>query len=250
MMANLDLISIIDVESTGLTPATDEVIELGCILYSLSHNTVLQQVSTLVAVGVDVNPVEHINGISAGSAHLVQAPDDNSVLHSALSMCLRADAFVAHKAQFDRNFLECFINAHDYSYDYPLLSKPWIDSMAITWPRATRQGCSLRDLAGDYSIPVWKPHRALTDCILLSEILQAEPRAKELLEKELEPKVWATWASTPRDKAGHARAKASGLRWNQPECPAKSVWSRLMHEDDIQQLPFEVVTMEVAAHAN
>ena len=222
-MANLDLLAILDVESTGLTPTTDEVIELGVVLYSLSHNTVLQQVSTLVPVGVDVNPTEHLNGISASSANLVHAPDDNSVLHSALSMCLRADALVAHNAQFDRNFLECFINALDYDYDYPLLSKSWIDTRAITWPRAHRQGCKL-----------------------IAHILQREPMAAELLAKELEPKVWATWRSVVSDKEGQARAKAAGFRWNRPECPARQVWSRLIHPDDIKALPFEVVAMEVS----
>ena len=116
--------------------------------------------------------------------------------------------------------------------------------MAITWPRAIRQGCNLVELALAYSVPVWSNHRALTDCQLLSHIIQREPRAAELLAKELEPKVWATWASTPADKQGHARAKAAGFRWNDKNCPASGVWSRLMHPDDIAHLPFEVATME------
>lgn len=87
-MGKLDLISIIDVESTGLNSTTDEVIELGCVLYSLSHNCVLQQVSTLVPVSVDVNPVEHINGISAGAANSCQEKGELIFMSSQLLTCL------------------------------------------------------------------------------------------------------------------------------------------------------------------
>lgn len=247
-MADLDLLALVDVESTGLNPTTDEVIELGCILYSLSHNTVLQQVSTLVPVSVDVNPTEHLNGISAGAAGCCGSSDDNSILHAALEMIGEAHAIAAHNAQFDRSFLEKFICDHDYEiHKYsPLGHAPWIDTRAIAWPKATRQGCSLVELALSYGIPVWANHRALTDCQLLAHIIQREPDAARLLARELESKVWATWASTPFDKEGHARAKSAGFRWNDKSCPANGVWSRLMHPDDIQTLPFEVVVMEVS----
>ena len=245
-MAKLDLLGIVDVESTGLNPTTDEVIELGCILYLLSHNCVLQQVSTLVPVNGD-NGAQSINGISRDAANTMGL-DSNPTLHSALWILrYMADAVVAHNSAFDKSFLESFVSNYDYDFsqDKVLGDTPWIDTRAITWPKAIRQGCSLVELALSYGIPVWSNHRALTDCHLIAHILQREPMAAELLAKELEPKVWATWRSVPSDKQGQARAKATGFRWNRPECPASQVWSRLMHPDDIQALPFEVVAMEV-----
>lgn len=231
--STLDLICVVDTETTGLNPTTHEVIELGCILFSLSHNCVLQQVSTLVPISGDVNPVEHINGISAGAANggqvlsgLVQFID--GALHVA-------DAAIAHNAPFDKAFIERYFGRH-----YQL---PWIDTLAINWPRATRQGCNLTELALAYGVPVWQNHRALTDCQLLAHIIQREPMAAQLLTKELEPKVWATWASTRDDKEGQQRARLAGFRWSRPECPAKGVWSRLIHPDDIPALGLEVVVM-------
>lgn len=237
-MVDLDLICLLDVESTGLNPTTDEVIELGCVLYSLSHNTVLQQVSTVMPVSVAVNPAEHINGISVLAAN---TPMTFSGYYPATqligSMLKHSDVICAHNALFDKSF------AQKLKLFEPI-KQPWIDTMAITWPRATRQGCNLVELALAYSVPVWQNHRALTDCQLLAHIIQREPRAARLLAKELEPKVWATWRTTADDKAGQAKARAKGFRWNRPECPARQVWSRLMHPDDVAGLGFEVVVME------
>lgn len=235
-MAKLDLLGIVDVETTGLNPTTDEVIELGCILYSLSHNTVLQQVSTLVPVSVDVSPTEHLNGISAGAANRIRTLEDCHVLHDqVINLLFEADAIVAHNAKFDKSFIDQKL-AKALQADLC-----WIDTRAITWPKATRQGCNLVELALCYGVPVWANHRALTDCQLIAHILQREPEAGRLLAKELEPKVWATWRSVASDKEGQAKAKAAGFRWNSKECPANQVWSRRMHPDDVESLPFEVV---------
>ena len=237
-MANLDLILIIDVETTGLNPTTDEVIELGCILFSLSHNCVLQQVSTLVPVSMDVSPTEHINGITAGAGYsLLDESFLEAVVEGALSATSYADAFVAHNAKFDRDFLAPWLGDS---------SSPWIDSRSIQWPRAYRQGCNLVELALCYEIPVFGNHRALADCQLLASIIQREPNAAQLLAKELEPKVWATWRTVASDRDGQAKAKAAGFRWKDKNCPADGVWSRKMHPSDVAGLGFEVVTLPCA----
>ena len=234
----LDLIAIIDIETTGLNPTTDEVIEIGCVLFSLSHKTVLQQLSTLVPVSFDVNPVEHLNGISAGAANSMYYLQHVFPVESAIKELVKnSDAVVAHNASFDRSFIGPYL----HEVDRPKVS--WIDSRAITWPRANRQGCNLVELALAYGIPVWSNHRALTDCQLLAHIIQREPDAARLLARELEPKVWVTWRSTPADKAGHAVARAAGFRWNDKACPVDKVWSRQMHADDVEGLPFEAVVV-------
>lgn len=238
-MSDLDLLAICDVETTGLNPVTDEVIELGCVLYSLSHNCVLQQVSTLVPVSVWVSPTERLNDISAASANFMGRLNSLDIAESLFfQMCKNADVIAAHNASFDRSFVaDGWLEGCD---------TPWIDTRAIQWPNASRQGCSLVELALAYEIPVWSNHRALTDCQLLTHIIQREPLAPQLLAKELEPKVWATWRTTREDRAGQAKARAAGFRWGRDECPANGVWSRLMHPSDVAALPFEVVVIDVA----
>ncbi|MEO0868894.1 MAG: 3'-5' exonuclease, partial [Cyanobacteria bacterium J06642_11] len=100
----LDLLALVDVESTGLSPTTDEVIELGVILFSLSHNCILQQVSTLVPVSMDVSPTEHINGITARAANDKKAYHYGYGLDFINSILLMADACAAHNASFDKAF--------------------------------------------------------------------------------------------------------------------------------------------------
>lgn len=116
-------------------------------------------------------------------------------------------------------------------------------SLAINWPRATHQGCNLTELALAYEVPVWANHRALTDCQLLAHIIQREPIAAQLLAKELGPKLWAAWRSTADDVVGRKMVKDAGFRWKNPACPASGVWSRLMHPDDIEKIPFDVVVL-------
>ena len=205
-MPNLDLISIVDVKTTGLNPAIDEVIELGCILFSLKHNTVLQQVSTLLPVSLDVSPTEHINGIAAGAANSLNDHESSflspaeslleEMIRTADAVVAHADAVVIHNAPFDKAF------AQDY-FDR-LGEELWIDSRWIMWPRAHRLGCNLVELALCYGVPVWNNHRALYDCQLLAHIIQREPDAKRLLARELEPKVRAIWKTTKKDREGQA----------------------------------------------
>ncbi len=232
---SLDLICLLDVETTGINPTTNEVIELGCILFSLSHNCVLQQVSTLVPIEGN-NTARSINGISRNAANSIGMLGAFEGVFEELF--IGADALVAHNAFFDRSFTPEWLRA---------INDTWIDTRSVTWPRANRQGCNLVELALCYDIPVWSNHRALKDCQLLAHIVEREPMAAQLLAKELGPKVWATWRSTPDDKQGQQMVKAAGFRWNRPECPASRVWSRLMHPDDATGLGFEVVTMEVNA---
>lgn len=44
----LEQVLIIDTETTGLEPENGQVIEIGAILYSVSHQTTIQQVSVLL----------------------------------------------------------------------------------------------------------------------------------------------------------------------------------------------------------
>lgn len=131
----LDLIAIIDVETTGLVPTQHEVIELGCILFSLSHNTVLQQVSTLVPVSVDANPVECINGISAGAAMATGLKNSSLVLECIEEFMRDADVTAAHNASFDKSFWEA--TAIKRGWYQP---QKWIDPSPSTGPALPTKG--------------------------------------------------------------------------------------------------------------
>lgn len=92
---------ILDTETQGIEPAEHAVIEVGAILYSLEHATALESFSSLIRA--DKNPAEAVNRIPA--AALVDAPPADCVWPLVRDMVERADAFLAHKAEFDRAFV-------------------------------------------------------------------------------------------------------------------------------------------------
>ena len=86
---------IIDTETTG-TEATDRVIEVGCILYSVEHAAPLRSFASLIHA--DANPAEHVNHIPA--ALLADAPPADYVWNEIAKLVYMGepDVVVAHNA--------------------------------------------------------------------------------------------------------------------------------------------------------
>lgn len=214
-------ILLLDTEATGLSPATDSLCEVGAILFSVPHRAVIQQVSFLLPI--DANPVEHINGISPELSRLVDPRQARQLL---VAMAAEADAFLAHNAEFDRQWIEPLLP--------PILrSLPWICTCeGIRWP-GLRLNPSLTDLALAYGVPVWAAHRALTDCTYLAQVLARDPLLEEHLLQGLEPRRLVV-AQVSYDQ--REQAKAAGFRWD----PAARQWSRRCSQSEIEGLGFPV----------
>ncbi|WP_139324954.1 3'-5' exonuclease [[Limnothrix rosea] IAM M-220] len=97
-----DLLLIVDVETTGLDPKEDEVIELGAILYSVKEACTLQQFSTLFPV--TQNPAENINKISPQASQQLDSQGITPFILLTKNWIDQADYLVAHNAQFDRQW--------------------------------------------------------------------------------------------------------------------------------------------------
>lgn len=218
---------ILDTETTGLDPEKDAVIEVGAILYSVGSASALTSFSTLLAAGA--NPAEPINRIS--EAALAEAGGvlsrENAWLY-VFSMAEKADAIIAHNAEFDRRFAP----------DPLRKGRPWICSKNdLEWPKQTALGMSLVGLALAHDLGVSHAHRALTDCDLLSRLLT---RAQELgtdlgkmLARGMRPKCEAI-AMVSYDE--REKAKTAGFSWD----PGRRVWFRRMAIEDVAALPFPV----------
>lgn len=214
-------ILILDTETTGLDPAEHKAIEVGAILYSVEHGTSLLSYSCLLDAAE--NPAESVNRIPVAALGFKHTQEAWATVES---MARDADAVVAHRAEFDRQFV-----THELRD-----SRPWICSkFDLEWPRG-RYGESLVQLALEHDLGVAYAHRALTDCDLLARLFT---RVREMgtdvalmLSRGLRPKGNFIALVSYDDRE---LAKKAGFQWE----PATKQWKRRMFIDDAAGLPFK-----------
>lgn len=221
-------IAILDTETTGLDPTKDRCIEIAVMLYDVQHAAPIASFASLIQSG-DGNAAEAINGIKP--AMVAEAQPAETVWRAVKWLIAPATLIVAHKAEFDRDFV-------------PDFGKPWVCSKVdIKWPNKMR-GEHLVQLALGLGLGVASAHRASADVDTLARIFT---RCAEILDKtgmhDLEgmlrhacrPKVKFIAEVSYDDRE---LAKQHGFSWNKD---AKQ-WYRFMPPDDIGELPFRVHT--------
>lgn len=192
---------IIDLETTGLNPERNQVIEVGACLYSVPHREIVQSVCFLIPCEGE-NAAQEINNIDAELTR-VSAPWRSS-LHLLNEMIANADAMVAHNAAFDSLWF-----GHGY---LPKVHIPWICTMTdVDWGCRTAGG--LRDLAANHGVPITKAHRALADVELVAGIFSAREDLDEIIQNAIAPKIIVV-AKVPYER--RLEAKERGFRWNPP----------------------------------
>jgi len=141
----------IDVETTGLYPGSDEIIELALVLFSYDRYGITGIVDSYCGLR------EPVGEISRGAFRVHGLTKDDLKgerldLERIKEMIERADFLVAHNAEFDRGFVTKIIPAAK--------RKPWFCSMSgVSW----RGGRSLQALLDRHGIQPEQAHRALAD---------------------------------------------------------------------------------------
>src|SRR4051794_33011169 len=155
-------VAVIDVETTGLSPRTDRVVEIGIVLLD-ERGEVEAEFETLVNPGRDVGPTG-LHGIRA--ADVVEAPTFVEVAPYLRSL-LAGRALVAHNALFDLPFLAREFARAGYPADLP----PTLCTMRLAplfFGPGTR---SLQALCGFIDIPLEHGHAALHDARATAELM-------------------------------------------------------------------------------
>jgi DNA polymerase-3 subunit epsilon len=200
----------LDVETTGLDPSRDEIIELAMVPFTYSLDGRIFEIrdafQTFRDPGRSIPPeVTAMTGITdemvAG-----QIIDPAEVVAVASGAAL----VVAHNAAFDRRFAERLSEM--------FATKPWACSMTqIDWGVEGYEGTKLAYLtmgAGFF----YERHRAKHDCIAAIELLATPlpkagvPAMAKLLERARRPN-WRIWAENSPFELKD-QLKARGYRWN------------------------------------
>ncbi len=141
----------IDVETTGLYPGNDEIIELALVLFSYDRQGITEIVDCY-------NGLREPNVEISSGAYRMHGLTKEDLLGERLDlerikqMIERTDFLVAHNADFDRGFISKIIPS--------VKKKPWLCSMTgVNW----RGGRSLQALLDRHGIEPEQAHRALAD---------------------------------------------------------------------------------------
>ncbi len=141
----------LDLETTGLSPQDDEIIEIGAVKFQ--GDDLLDSYQTFVNPGRRLNDfVRRYTGIS--QAQVNAAPRFSGVAADLLAF-VGASPIVGHNIAFDLRFL----HRHQLRLNNPRCDT-W-DMAYVTWPE--RRDYSLGGLAAWLKVPHERPHRALDD---------------------------------------------------------------------------------------
>ncbi|MES0183240.1 3'-5' exonuclease [Mesorhizobium sp. C386A] len=226
---------LVDVETTGLNHACDEVIEIGAVAFTYDDAGMIGDV-----VGVFSALRQPSGPIPAEITRLTGITDEmvagQSVDLGALDALIEpADLVIAHNAGFDRPFCERLSPS--------FIPKPWACSVTeIRWADHGFEGNKLGYLVGQSGL-FHEGHRATDDCHALLEIL-ARPIAgsdvtpfAELYaaSQRLRVRVWAE--NCPFEMKDHLKAR--GYRWSDgSDGRPKAWWAEIAEENLDDELRF------------
>ncbi|NLS26466.1 3'-5' exonuclease DinG [Sphingomonas sp. S2M10] len=210
----------VDVETTGLDPSKDEIIELAMVPFRYSLDGIIVDVGEAFdRLREPSAPIPaSITALTGISDAMVagQRIDPDEVTQFALS----AAVVIAHNAAFDRKFLERFCPSFSL--------KPWACSMSeIDWAAEGFEGTKLAYLAVGCGF-FYDRHRAANDCLAAVEVLSRSlPKSGvnalgHLLARARLP-TWRIWAEgSPFEFKDHLKSR--GYRWNGEENGRPRAW--------------------------
>ena len=155
---------VVDLETTGLTPKLDRIVEIGAV--KVKNGEIVDEWDTLVNPGIFVpDETTQITGIS--TEMLEKAPQFKEIAEKFLSF-FDSGIFVAHNVDFDRGFVNASLQRHTFDE----LSTPYLCTQKLAkavHPNLRRYG--LGALTETFDIQLPQAHRALHDARATAELL-------------------------------------------------------------------------------
>ncbi|MCP2195831.1 DNA polymerase-3 subunit epsilon [Williamsia deligens] len=159
---------IVDLETTGGSPARDRITEIGAV--KVRGGEVLGEFATLVDPGCAIPPhIVRLTGIT--EAMIYRAPPIEEVLPAFLEFA-RDAVIVAHNARFDTGFLRAAAAAHGHTFaPRRVLCTVKMARRVLTKDEAPT--VKLSALARLFSVSTTPTHRALDDARATVEVMHA-----------------------------------------------------------------------------
>lgn len=201
---------VVDVETTGLDPQRDEIIELAMTPFNYGlDGTVFNVGDSFQGLRQPSEPIApEITAITGITNEMVAG----QVIDPAVVATFAAPAslVIAHNAAFDRRFLERFSDVFS--------TKPWACSLSqIDWAAEGFEGTKLAYLAQAVGF-FYDRHRATNDCLATVELLAMRlPRSGvtglSVLLSRARSVNWRIWAENAPFELKEV-LKGRGYRWN------------------------------------
>ncbi len=201
---------IVDLETTGLDPVQDEIIEIAGV--KVRRGLIVDQFSALVDPGLPVSgEIQALTGIS--NEMLAGQPAIQDIMPEFAAFVGEAE-LAAHNAPFDSAFL------HKYWPD----SRAWLDTLTlaqILWPLSPSY--SLANLVNQLDIENNSAHRALSDALATAELFIRIEKGLDALPKAARADILrlAAGDETPTGALLRRKCTAAPGQSDDPEPEAK-----------------------------
>lgn len=154
--------TIVDIETTGLSPMKSEIIELSAV--KVRNDVIVDKFSTLVKPKGCIS--SFITGLTGISDEMVaDAPDIKSVLPKFMEF-LKDDCVLGHNVSFDIRFISLNLKKY-FSCEF---KNSRLDTMVLSRRHCSLQSHKLENIASHYNICTDGHHRAMNDCIMTFEV--------------------------------------------------------------------------------
>ena len=224
----------IDLETTGLDPEHDEIIEFGYVMWCTHEKKPITMGGFLIKPAIPISKeIEDITGITNNSLRIASTYKEHieRVIEPIAFSCKH---IVGHNGiAFDKKFLEAdpIFKTID-----PLFSRNWIDTkIHVNYPKHIKTR-KLTHLAADHGIHIGHAHRAMFDALgmmlILSkyDIIETIERSKSSLF-ELTARVTYDERKKAKDAGFHFR-------------PTTKSWVKVVLECDIEGIVNEKLDFE------